>query len=234
MKTAVVIGSTGLVGSLLIKKLVQDNSFQQIIALVRNKSSISDAYFTNSKMRLLEFNFKTWPELELQIKSFAGQTPLSFFCCLGSTIKKAGSEEAFRVVDHDYVVEFAKLAQLCKAEQLLVVSALGADKNSKVFYNKVKGETEGDIENIFKSNSKTNLHFLRPSLLVGDRNDFRLGERLAILLAPVYSPLLLGSLSAFKPVLAADVAQAMVNIATKKAGAATIVDNLEIMSLAKK
>ncbi|MGZ3690704.1 MAG: SDR family oxidoreductase, partial [Pseudobdellovibrio sp.] len=74
MKTAVVIGSTGLIGSLLIKKLVQDNSFQQIIALVRDKSRISGGYLSHSKVRVLEFNFTAWPELELQITSFAGST----------------------------------------------------------------------------------------------------------------------------------------------------------------
>ncbi|MGZ3691342.1 MAG: oxidoreductase, partial [Pseudobdellovibrio sp.] len=147
----------------------------------------------------------------------------------GSTIKKAGSQEAFKVVDHDYVVEFAKLAQACKAEQLLVVSSLGADKNSSVFFNRIKGETEFDVQSVFKSK----LHFMRPSLLLGDRNEFRFGERMAILLAPVYSPLLLGPLETYKPVQASDVAQAMLNIATKKISASMLVNNLEIINIAK-
>jgi uncharacterized protein YbjT (DUF2867 family) len=127
------------------------------------------------------------------------------------------------------VVEFSKLARSCKAEQLLVVSALGADKNSSVFYNKVKGETEADVQAEFSGK----LHFLRPSLLLGDRKDFRFGERIAIMLSPVISPLLLGPLEKYKPVRASDVAACLFNVASKKAAASTIIDNNEIIKLAQ-
>lgn len=227
MKTAVVIGSTGLVGSLLVEKLAFEPGFHQIIAIGRKKPEDLPV-FSSPRVRLILFDFANWAELELQIKSFIGTSSASFFCCLGTTIAQAKSEEAFQKVDHRYVVEFAKLAKTCRAEQLLVVSALGADKASSVFYNRVKGQAEADVQREFSGK----LHFLRPSLLLGDRRDFRLGERLAILMSPLFSPLMLGPLEKYKPVAARDVAACLFNVASKKATAAVIIDNNEIVRLA--
>ena len=228
MKTAVVIGSTGLIGNLLLEKLAQDSSFTQIIAICRRKPTDLPV-FNHPKIRLVQFGFANWQELELQVKSFIGNASSSFFCCLGSTIKQAGTEESFRKVDMEYVVKFASLAKICRAELLLVVSALGADKNSEIFYNRIKGEMEEAVEQEFA----TKVHFLRPSLLLGDRRDFRFSERVAILLAPIYSPILVGGLSKFRPVKAVDVAKAMQLIASKKVTAAKIIENREIIEMAK-
>jgi uncharacterized protein YbjT (DUF2867 family) len=221
MKTAVVIGSTGLVGSELIKKLAQEGSHSQIIAICRESASKNKPNFNNPKVRVLNFDFKNWTHLELQVSSFLGTSSANFFCCLGTTIGKAGSEENFKKVDFEYVVNFAKLAKTCRAEQLLVVSALGADKSSSVFYNRTKGEMEEAVKNEFSAK----LYFFRPSLLLGDRNDFRFGERVAILLAPLYSPLLLGSLKKYQPVPAAKVARKMVLVAAKKIELPSVVEN---------
>lgn len=228
MKTAVIIGSTGLVGSLLVEKLAYEAGFHQIIAVCRQKPK-DLPIFSSPRVRVINFDFSNWSELELQVKSFIGTSGSSFFCCLGTTIGKAKSEDAFKKVDHDYVVEFSKLAKSCKAEQLLVVSALGADKNSTVFYNKVKGEAEADVQTEYSGK----VHFLRPSLLLGDRRDFRFGERVAILLSPVFSPLLVGPLEKYKPVRASDVAACLFNVASKKSPASVIIDNNEIMRLAQ-
>lgn len=227
MKTAVVIGSTGLTGAELVKKLVQESSFSQILAICRNKNSITDIIFTNPKVRILQFDFKNWNDLELQIRSFAGTSVSSFFCCLGTTIRQAGSEEAFKKVDYEYVVNFAKLAKLCKAEQLIIMSALGADKNSRIFYSRIKGEMEEDVQREFSEK----LYFLRPSLLLGERKDFRFKERLAILLAPLYVPLLTGSFKKYQPVKSSKVAQVMVQLATKKITAGMFVENLDILEV---
>jgi uncharacterized protein YbjT (DUF2867 family) len=221
MKTAVVIGATGLVGAELIKKLAQEGSHGQIIAICRDVASKNKPNFNNPKVRVLSFDFKNWNNLELQVSSFLGTSSANFFCCLGTTLAKAGSEENFKKVDFEYVVNFAKLAKTCRAEQLLVVSALGADKNSSVFYNRTKGEMEETVKNEF--NGK--LYFFRPSLLLGDRNDFRFGERVAILLAPLYSPLLLGSFKKYQPVPAVNVAQKMVLVAVKKIELPSVVEN---------
>lgn len=220
-----VIGSTGLIGTNLIQKLASEGSFGQIIALCRPSKGSTSHAFNNPKVRVLSFDFVGWESLELQISSFAGTSAVSFFCCLGTTIGQAGSEENFRKVDFEYVVRFAKLAHYCKAEQLLIVSALGADKNSSVFYNRTKGEMETAVQNEFDSK----IYFFRPSLLLGDRKDFRFGERLAILAAPIYTPLLFGPLKKYQPVKASDVAKKMVLVAAKKVEAPMFIENEAIL-----
>ena len=212
MRTAVVIGSTGLTGLLVVKKLVQDGSFGQIIAICRNKNLAEDMVFSNPKVRLLQFDFQNWNNFELQISSFIGTSLANFFCCLGTTVSQAGSQKGFKKVDYEYVVNFAKLAKSCHAEQLIVISALGADKNSVVYYNRIKGEMENDVQLEYSGK----LYFLRPSLLLGDRKEFRFGERLAILFAPIYSLLFFGTFKKYLPVPAVKVAEVMVLLAAKK------------------
>lgn len=225
MKTAVVIGSTGLIGSLLLEKLAQEGSYGQILAVVR-KAPAADSAVKSGRIRTLIFDFNDWHNLELQVRSFGGTSSVHFFCCLGTTISAAGSQEAFHKVDFEYVVNFARMARACKAEKLLVVSSMGADARSNVFYNRVKGEMEARVTQEFTGQ----LHFLRPSLLVGDRQQFRFGERVAILLAPLYTPLLVGSMKKYRPVAAAKVADTMVAVATNKNRASRIIENPEILS----
>lgn len=223
MKTAVVIGSTGLIGSELVKKLVSDGSYAEVIAVVRRVPE-HESIYKHPRVRSLFFDFKNWGELDIQLRSFMGSGTASFFCCLGTTRAKAGSEEEFRRIDHAAVVEFARLARACRAEQLLIVSALGADKNSAVFYNRVKGEMEEAVQAEFSGA----LYFFRPSLLLGDRTEFRFGERLAILLAPLYSPLLIGNAKKYRPVQAAKVARAMLAVSVKKHTPGMFIENSEI------
>lgn len=236
MKTAVITGSTGLIGLNLVKKLAREGTFSQIICIGRKRPE-DESVFKSPRVRFISFDFKNWAELEFQVRSFVGTSSVpSFFCCLGTTLGQAGSEEGFRQVDYTYVVEFAKLARNCKAEQLLVVSALGSDKNSSVFYNRTKGEMEEAVEQEYlargsNGESNTRLYFLRPSLLLGDRRDFRFSERIAILTAPLYSPLLVGGLKKYRPVPAERVAHMMVLIAIKKVQASRHVENSQILTL---
>lgn len=224
MKTAVVIGSTGLIGTHLIKKLVQQGTYGQIIAICRKKPK-DEAVFNNPKVRCLIFDFSNWGSLDLQISSFVGTSASSFFCCLGSTMAQAGSQEDFKKIDHDYVVNFAKLAKVCRASQLLIVSALGASVESDVFYNRTKGEMEAAVQTEFAGT----LHFLRPSLLIGDRKDFRFFERLAILSAPLYSPFLMGSLKKYHPVKAEQVANALISLAVNRSSAPIFIENKDLL-----
>lgn len=225
MRTAVVIGSTGLIGEDLVERLARQGTWSQVLAVSRKTVS-----WANPKIRTLPFDFTNWASLELQITSFAGNSALDFFCCLGTTMNTAGSKKAFKKVDLEAVAAFAVLAQRCRAEQLLVVSALGADPESDVFYNRIKGEAEQAVLKRFPGK----LHFLRPSLLIGDRKDFRLFERLAMLFAPLYSPLLLGNLAKYKPIESKKVAQVMVTVAAKLQTAPTIIENQEIHELSRK
>lgn len=219
MRTAVVIGSTGMIGQQLVEKLAQDGSWTSVLAITRKRS-----LWNNPKIRGLSFDFLNWADLEMQIQSFSSSRPVDFFCCLGTTLAQAKTETAFKKIDYEAVVQFAKLAARCRAEQLLVVSAMGADAQAKVFYNKVKGEMEAEVPRHFSGKT----FFVRPSLLLGDRKEFRFGERVAILLAPIYTPLLPMK---YKPIFASCVAKAMISLATKKVSAGLVIDNAELHSI---
>ncbi len=222
MKTAVVIGSTGLIGRLLVEKLAQQGAWSNVLAITRKPQ-----VWKNAKIRTLVFDFDNWGDLELQVRSFSGSTSIDCFCCLGTTISAAGSEESFRKIDYEAVVMFSQLAKNCRAEQLLVVSSLGADYNSNVFYNKTKGEMERAVAETFKAK----LYFARPSLLLGDRKDFRFLERIAILTSALYKPFLRGRFAKYKPIPSDKVARALVLVAAKHKVASQIIENLELHQL---
>jgi uncharacterized protein YbjT (DUF2867 family) len=132
------------------------------------------------------------------------------FCCLGTTIKKAGSKEAFYKVDHTYVTRLAALTLEKKATQFLVVSAMGADAGSMVFYNKVKGEMERDVQQLgFPA-----VHILRPSLLLGEREEHRTGEELGARIMKPLASLMIGPLRRYRPIQAETVAKAMLQAAS--------------------
>src|SRR6185437_3891064 len=127
------------------------------------------------------------------------------FCCLGTTRRAAGSEAAFRAVDHDLVLSFARLAAASGAERLVVVSAVGANPDAKNFYLRVKGETERDLMQL----SFRALDILQPSLLLGMRRDLRTLELAAQLALGAIGPLLRGQLARWRPIAADTVASAM-------------------------
>lgn len=161
MKKALIAGSTGLIGSQLLQLLLNDDYYDRVKAISRKPLEI-----THPKLENIVLDFDRLAEHHDKLKAD------DVFCCLGTTIKKVKTKEKFRKVDFDYPVELAKLTKTNGAEQYLLVSALGADKNSKIFYNQVKGEVEEAIGHVgFKS-----YHIFRPSLLMGDRNESRSGE----------------------------------------------------------
>lgn len=131
------------------------------------------------------------------------------FLCLGTTLKRAGSRQAFRAVDLDLVAELAKRALNSGAEDCLLVSSLGADPRARTFYSRVKGETERAVRAL----PWRTLAILRPSLLVGPRAERRPAERIAVAAARLLSPLLRGPLARYRPVRAEQVAEAMARLA---------------------
>ncbi len=197
-RKALIIGATGLVGNELLHRLLDSDVYVGVTALVRRPTGLSHPKLIE---RIIDFD-----EMELAADEFKVQ---DLFCCLGTTIKKAGSKEAFRKVDYDYPLKAAELAKARGASQYIVVSAIGADPETKVFYSRVKGELESALITLqFDS-----LHLVHPSLLLGKRNEFRTAEALSGYLSPVFSPLLRGRLAKFKPIKAEDVAAAMLQIA---------------------
>jgi uncharacterized protein YbjT (DUF2867 family) len=131
------------------------------------------------------------------------------FCCLGTTIKQAGSQAAFRRVDYEFVLALARTGTRIGATQFLLVSAIGADPESRVFYSRVKGEVETSLRKLpYRA-----IQIFRPGLLLGDRSEHRFGERIAMIAAPIVQPLLVGRLRRLRSIAASDVARAMVRIA---------------------
>lgn len=202
-KTAVVAGSTGLVGSRLVELLSTAPEYALVVALARRTPPGARG---RVQWRRAEFG-----GLEKVLRDIRGSdsTSLDVFCCLGTTIGVAGSQEAFRRVDFDYVVAFGRWARSAGARRFIVVSALGADPASRVFYSRVKGEAEQALGDL----GLPSLVVLRPGLLDGERTEVRTGERLTLLLLRPIRGLLPRSV---RPVRDVDVAAAMLAAAREE------------------
>ena len=151
------------------------------------------------------------------------------FCCLGTTIDKAGSRAEFRKVDFDYVVRAGKFAKKAGAAQFLVVSALGANPESALFYNRIKGETEAALRAL----GLPALHVFRPSLLLGKRDEVRVGERLATLPLRAVGPLMLGPLRRYRAIDANVVARVMLCVAERELSGMHIYESERIVELSR-
>ncbi|MGK7392009.1 MAG: NAD-dependent epimerase/dehydratase family protein [Candidatus Cyclobacteriaceae bacterium M2_1C_046] len=216
-KTALIAGATGLVGSSLLEKLIYDDHYDRIIVIARTKP---EEEHTKVEPVLIP-NFDHLADFKEKLKAD------DVFCCLGTTMAKAGSKEKFRKVDHDYVVELAKITRDNGAKQFLMVSALGADKKSGVFYNKVKGETEEDIRKI----DFPEIHILRPSLLTGPRKEKRAAEDAAKNMYKMLSFIFIGPLKKYKDIEAEQVAKAMLHFAKAEMQGNHIHQNKELLEL---
>lgn len=193
-----VAGATGLVGNHVLRLLLADSSWSRVVTIGRRPAP------------------ERHDKLEQRIVDLGALEALAdlpraddVFCCLGTTIKQAGSQDAFRRVDYDYVVGLARAGLRAGATQFLLVSAIGADPASRVFYSRVKGEAEAAVRQL----PYRGVEIFRPSLLLGERAEVRLGERIAMLVAPMVSLALLGPLRRFRPIHADTVARGMVQIA---------------------
>jgi uncharacterized protein YbjT (DUF2867 family) len=162
---ATLIGSTGLTGSFLVQRLLADSAITKVISISRKSLKISNAKLTE----VLVSDLAQLPSIEAKIR---GEL---YFCCLGTTIKAAGSKENFEKVDHAGIVVFAKIAKAHDAKSFTLVSAMGANASSMFFYNQVKGRTEDDV----KALGLRSLIIFKPALLVGPRHEFRLAEKIA-------------------------------------------------------
>jgi uncharacterized protein YbjT (DUF2867 family) len=194
-KIALVAGASGLVGSRLLPALRDASDFTRVYTLTRRPMNQSGALLAN---RVVRFD----SPLAEQLKGLRCDVA---FCCLGTTMRTAGSQIAFRAIDHDLVIEFAKFARSAGAENFVLISSVGADPASKNFYLRVKGETEQALTQLRFSS----LSILQPSLLMGSRSEFRLYE---VLLQPamyLINPLLQGGLARYRGIDAAEVATAM-------------------------
>jgi uncharacterized protein YbjT (DUF2867 family) len=169
---ATIIGGTGLTGSLLVRKLLDDPAITKVISIARRSLEVPNPKLEEVLVRDLAELSSVESEIRAEI----------YFCCLGTTIGIAGSKENFEEVDHDAVVVFAKIAKAHDARSFTLISAMLANANSMFFYNRVKGRMENDVRGVgFRS-----LIIFRPALLVGSRREFRLSEAVAtVVLVPL-------------------------------------------------
>jgi uncharacterized protein YbjT (DUF2867 family) len=216
-RSALVVGASGLVGRHLLTLLLADDAYSRVIVLTRKSLG-----FEHPKLLECIVNFD---QLEKHQNLIKGEDA---FCCLGTTIKVAGSQKAFRKVDFTYVVQTAAISQKNGARQFLVISSLGADIHSRIFYNRVKGEMEESVVKIpFDA-----VRIFRPSLLLGERRESRPAEALGVFFVKALSPLLfIGALRRYRAVHAQTVAKAMLLAAKQQGEGVKIVESEEIQSL---
>lgn len=219
MKTAIIIGSTGLIGSHLLNLILDSNDYQNVITFVKRDTGIKHKKLTQ---HIIDFDKpETYKELVV------GD---DFFCTIGTTIKKAGSKEAFRKVDFEYPKQFAAYALQNKVKQFLIISSLGADANSGNFYLKTKGE----IQDFLKDSNFKSVSVLQPSLLLGDRKEFRLGEKIGAFFMKTLSFIFIANLKKYKAIQSEAVAKAMLIIAQKDNKGFHIIESDYIEEIANK
>lgn len=209
-RIAVIAGGSGLVGGHLLRQLLADDTWSRVISIGRREIALED------------------PKLVQLLVPFPaiGELPPSddVFCCLGTTLKKAGGRNAFKVIDHDAVTQVAGSAFRNGASQFLHVTALGASPRSKIFYSRIKGETEYFVN----ATGIPTIVAFRPSMIDGDRDERRLSEGLGLQVMRRLAPVL----GRYKPNLADDVARAMVAEAKRLEPGRRVVEAPEITRIA--
>jgi uncharacterized protein YbjT (DUF2867 family) len=210
MRTAIVAGASGLVGRELVQKLIRSDQYRLIYILVRKKGGL-----VHEKIREMVIDFGKISQLKFD------EPVDDVFCTLGTTMKQAGSRENFKKVDYEYVVALAGLGKNLGASKFLVVSAMGANSKSAVFYNKVKGITEEALINI----GYNQLVILRPSLLLGKRSEKRFAERLSGFMMKAFNFLIPDN---YKAIEAEKVAGCMLKMALNSTEAVLIVKSGEM------
>lgn len=216
MKTALLAGATGLVGGHCLNELLASPHYESVISIGRRPLGRTDP-----KLRDVATDLDAvTPDL------VAGADDV--FCCLGTTIKKAGSLDAFRRVDFDMPMALARAALGAGATRFCLVSSVGAGPRARTFYLQVKGELENALGDLgFRS-----LLLFRPSLLLGNRAEPRAGERFAELALQVVNPLLRGGWRKYRSIEAAAVARAMVRLAEQGTEGRRVVESDEIARIA--
>jgi uncharacterized protein YbjT (DUF2867 family) len=195
---ALLAGATGLVGSHCLQQLLEDDFFEMVKVLTRRPMQKE-----HHKLIEIVVDFDELESFRLQMEA------THTFCSLGTTIKKAGSQQAFKLVDYEYPLRLGAIMQSLSCPSFSVVTALGAKASSPIFYNRVKGELERDLEAFgFPS-----LQILQPSLILGERQERRMGEGLAQAFFKVTKPIWMGPLKEVAGIEAEQIAKAAIHFA---------------------
>lgn len=193
MSRLIVAGATGLIGSTLLARPVTE--FDEVLVLSRRDIPLSQDHY---KLQLTDFR-----KLQLPEASSDGD---AIICALGTTIKKAGSKQAFRAVDYDMVKQLARAARQARYRRFALVSSVGANEFTANFYLRTKGQVEAALRGV----GFDQLTIVRPSLLLGEREEFRLGEKVGESVAGFLRPLFLGKLKKYRPVHAHEVSECLI------------------------
>jgi len=209
-RNALIAGASGLVGNSLVKQLLADDLYENVVVIVRKPMEMK-----HTKLIQLQVDFDSLETLKV------GMPVHDVFCALGTTIKTAGSQDAFYKVDYTYVVNLAKWCEANAVQRLLIVSAMGASAGSGIFYNRVKGEMEMAVSQLHIAQ----IQVFRPSLLMGNRSEKRGGEKFAQLMMGALGFLFVGPLLKYKAIHADVVARAMIKSAKSGANGFIVVDS---------
>ncbi len=200
-KTAIVLGATGLTGNILLYKLLIDERYNKVKVFTRKPLENNNSKIDEVICDLLELN---------KVKDeFYGD---EVFCCIGTTTNKTPNKGLYRKIDFGIPVSSALLCKENKIPTFLVMSSLGANAKSSIFYNKTKGE----MENAVLDQDIKNTFILRPSIINGNRNEERAGEKIGIVLMKIIQPLLIGGIRKYRAINAEDIATAMIELANNK------------------
>ena len=200
MKTALIFGSSGLIGSELLNIILKNNNYNKVKMFVRSVPENND-----SKLEIIQTDFIN---LEKHKDSIAGD---DCFFCIGTTHKDTPDKNEYRRIEYDIPVKVAQIAKSNSVNSFVYISSMGANSNSSGSYLKNKGQVEEEL----KKMNFPKLALIRPSILLGNRKKFRLGERIGIFVMKALSIFFLGSLKKYKPIQVEHVAKAMVDIAAK-------------------
>jgi uncharacterized protein YbjT (DUF2867 family) len=200
---ALVLGASGLVGKALVNQLCQDERYSQVTCLVRSPLSKVQYHDPLNKIQAIVIDFE-------ELQDYQGYFSVEHvYCCLGTTIKQAGSQSNFRRVDFQFVHVAAQLTRAQRAKSFVWISSVGANAKSRSFYLKVKGELENAI---LRMPQLENAAAVRPSFLLGHRAQKRTAESVGINIVKLLSPIMLGSLAKYRPVSANQVAYQMTQL----------------------
>jgi uncharacterized protein YbjT (DUF2867 family) len=196
--SALLVGATGLVGTHCLQALLADPCYNSIIVLSRRTLRVE-----HPKLKTILIDFNNLAKHAEQLRAD------HVFSCLGTTIKAAGSQEAFRKVDFDYIYDIARLTAQEGSKQFLLISSIGAASKSKIFYNRVKGE----LEDVVMPLPFQGVLIFRPSLILGKRSEKRAGEGIGKIFMGLFRPLLLGAFRKYRPIQAQVIGESMVQMA---------------------
>ena len=217
-KTAIILGASGLTGSILLQKLLKDERYETIKLFSRKE-------IDNLPSKVIQYVGNLF-ELENFKKDFKAD---EVYCCIGTTAKKTPDKIIYKAIDYWIPVTAAKLSKKNGINTFSVVSALGANAKSSIFYNKTKGEMEQEV----LSEKIENTYILQPSIIGGNRNENRIGEKLGLALFKLIQPLFIGKLKKYRITEAEHIAQTMINLANSTSTKKVITSN-QIKEISKK